>query len=142
MKRASATLGTLLSAIRAKGASPHRVVAAVAGPPGAGKSTLTKVMAGVVALSSGELHVEGRPVQLRVSTRQNPMPPPFCRWMGIITTTWFLCRAGCDHAKGLRKPSTLRALPICCCGFDRMPSLKLPSLSSIDRLRLQEPAPA
>jgi pantothenate kinase len=42
MKRASATLGTLLSAIRAKGASPHRVVAAVAGPPGAGKSTLAE----------------------------------------------------------------------------------------------------
>jgi pantothenate kinase len=42
MKRVFATLDTLLAAIRAKGAPGDRVIMAVAGPPGAGKSTLAE----------------------------------------------------------------------------------------------------
>ena len=48
---------------------PGRVHALI-GENGAGKSTLVKILAGVEQPTSGELLLEGEPVQLRVAARR------------------------------------------------------------------------
>ena len=51
-----------------------REVLGLVGDNGAGKSTLLKILSGIVAASAGEIHIDGRAVQLRARPGRAWMP--------------------------------------------------------------------